>query len=156
MTAFILRRSLQSVFVLFVMSLLVFIGVNLVGNPVDMLINPEADQAEIERVIRDLGLDRPITEQYWYFLVNAFQGDLGKSFVFGEPALKLIIQRMPATFELALFSLLIAIVFGIPLGVYAGLKPNSKISKTIMAGSILGFSMPTFWVGIILIMFFAV
>jgi len=138
------------------MSLLVFIGVNLVGNPVDMLINPEADQAEIERVIRDLGLDRPITEQYWYFLVNAFQGDLGKSFVFGEPALKLIIQRMPATFELALFSLLIAIVFGIPLGVYAGLKPNSKISKTIMAGSILGFSMPTFWVGIILIMFFAV
>ncbi|NCW16356.1 MAG: ABC transporter permease, partial [Rhodobacteraceae bacterium] len=91
MTAFILRRSLQSVFVLFVMSLLVFIGVNLVGNPVDMLINPEADQAEIERVIRDLGLDRPITEQYWYFLVNAFQGDLGKSFVFGEPALKLII-----------------------------------------------------------------
>ncbi|NBP49374.1 MAG: ABC transporter permease, partial [Alphaproteobacteria bacterium] len=141
---------------LFVMSLLVFIGVNLVGNPVDMLINPEADQAEIERVIRDLGLDRPITEQYWYFLVNAFQGDLGKSFVFGEPALKLIIQRMPATFELALFSLLIAIVFGIPLGVYAGLKPNSKISKTIMAGSILGFSMPTFWVGIILIMFFAV
>ena len=156
MTAFILRRSLQSVFVLFVMSLLVFIGVNLVGNPVDMLINPEADQAEIERVIRDLGLDRPITEQYWYFLVNAFQGDLGKSFVFGEPALKLIIQRMPATFELALFSLLIAVVFGIPLGVYAGLKPNSKISKTIMAGSILGFSMPTFWVGIILIMFFAV
>jgi len=156
MTAFILRRSLQSVFVLFVMSLLVFIGVNLVGNPVDMLINPEADQAEIERVIRDLGLDRPITEQYWYFLVNAFQGDLGKSFVFGEPALKLIIQRMPATFELALFSLLIAIIFGIPLGVYAGLKPNSKISKTIMAGSILGFSMPTFWVGIILIMFFAV
>ncbi|MDA0359229.1 MAG: ABC transporter permease [Proteobacteria bacterium] len=156
MTAFILRRSLQSVFVLFVMSLLVFIGINLVGNPVDMLINPEADQAEIERVIRDLGLDRPVTEQYWYFLVNAFQGDLGKSFVFGEPALKLIIQRMPATFELALFSLLIAIVFGIPLGVYAGLKPNSKISKTIMAGSILGFSMPTFWVGIILIMFFAV
>ncbi len=156
MTAFILRRSLQSVFVLFVMSLLVFIGVNLVGNPVDMLINPEADQAEIERVIRDLGLDRPITEQYWYFLVNAFQGDLGKSFVFGEPALKLIIQRLPATFELALFSLLIAVVFGIPLGVYAGLKPNSKISKTIMAGSILGFSMPTFWVGIILIMFFAV
>lgn len=90
------------------------------------------------------------------FLVNAFQGDLGKSFVFGEPALKLIVQRMPATFELAIFSLLIAIVFGIPLGVYAGLKPDSKISKTIMAGSILGFSMPTFWVGIILIMFFAV
>lgn len=156
MTAFILKRSLQSLLVLFVMSVLVFAGVNLVGDPVDMLINPEADQQEIERVIRDLGLDRPITEQYWFFLLNAFQGDLGKSFVFGEPALKLIIQRMPATLELALFSLFIAILFGIPLGIYAGLKPNSKVSRTIMAGSILGFSMPTFWVGILLIMFFAV
>lgn len=138
------------------MSLLVFVGVNLVGDPVDMLINPEADQAEIDRVIRDLGLDRPVSEQYWYFVANAFQGDLGRSFIFGEPALKLIIQRMPATMELALFSLLMAVVFGIPLGIYAGLKPNSKVSKTIMAGSILGFSMPTFWVGIILIMFFSV
>lgn len=156
MTAFILRRSLQSIVVLFIMSLIVFVGVNLVGDPVDMLINPEADQAEIDRVIRDLGLDRPVSEQYWYFVVNAFQGDLGRSFIFGEPALKLIVQRMPATMELALVSLLMAVVFGIPLGIYAGLKPTSKISKTIMAGSILGFSMPTFWVGIILIMFFSV
>jgi len=156
MTAFILRRSLQSIVVLFIMSLIVFVGVNLVGDPVDMLINPEADQAEIDRVIRDLGLDRPVSEQYWYFVLNAFQGDLGRSFVFGEPALKLIVQRMPATMELALVSLLMAVVFGIPLGIYAGLKPTSKLSKTIMAGSILGFSMPTFWVGIILIMFFSV
>lgn len=156
MTAFILRRSLQSIVVLFIMSLIVFVGVNLVGDPVDMLINPEADQAEIDRVIRDLGLDRPVSEQYWYFVLNAFQGDLGRSFIFGEPALKLIVQRMPATMELALVSLLMAVVFGIPLGIYAGLKPNSKFSKTIMAGSILGFSMPTFWVGIILIMFFSV
>jgi peptide/nickel transport system permease protein len=138
------------------MSLIVFVGVNLVGDPVDMLINPEADQAEIDRVIRDLGLDRPVSEQYWYFVLNAFQGDLGRSFIFGEPALKLIVQRMPATMELALVSLVMAVVFGIPLGIYAGLKPNSKISKTIMAASILGFSMPTFWVGIILIMFFSV
>lgn len=138
------------------MSLIVFVGVNLVGDPVDMLINPEADQFEIDRVIRELGLDRPVAEQYWHFMINAFQGDLGRSFVFGEPALKLIIQRMPATMELALFSLFIAISLGIPLGVYAGLKPTSKISRTIMASSILGFSMPTFWVGIILIMFFSV
>jgi peptide/nickel transport system permease protein len=138
------------------MSLIVFVGVNLVGDPVDMLINPEADQMEIDRVIRELGLDRPVSEQYWYFLVNAFQGDLGRSFIFGEPALKLIVQRMPATLELALFSLVIAIAFGIPMGIYAGLKPKSKVSKTIMACSILGFSMPTFWVGIIFIMVFAV
>ena len=156
MTEFIIKRTLQSILVLFVMSLIVFVGVNLVGDPVDMLINPEADQMEIDRVIRELGLDRPVSEQYWYFLVNAFQGDLGRSFIFGEPALKLIIQRMPATLELALFSLFIAIFFGIPLGIYAGLKPKSKVSKTIMASSILGFSMPTFWVGIIFIMIFAV
>jgi len=156
MTAFILRRSTQSIIVLFIMSLLVFSGVNLVGDPVEMLINPEADQAEVERVIKELGLDKPVTEQYWYFLMNAFKGDLGTSFIFGEPALKLIIQRMPATIELALFSLFISLIFAIPLGIYAGLKPESKISKTIMAGSILGFSMPTFWVGILFIMFFAV
>ena len=156
MTAFILRRSTQSIIVLFIMSLLVFSGVNLVGDPVEMLINPEADQAEVERVIKELGLDKPITEQYWYFLMNAFKGDLGTSFIFGEPALKLIVQRMPATIELALFSLFISLIFAIPLGIYAGLKPESKISKTIMAGSILGFSMPTFWVGILFIMFFAV
>lgn len=156
MTAFILRRTMQSLVVLFVMSIIVFVGVNLIGDPVEMMINPEADQAEVERVIRELGLDRPISEQYWFFLLNAFKGDLGKSFVFGTPAIELIIQRIPATMELALVSLAMAVTFGIPLGVYAGLKPNSKISKTIMAGSILGFSMPTFWVGIILIIFFSV
>ena len=156
MTPFIFTRLAQSVLVLFIMSLLVFGGVNLVGDPVEMLINPEADQAEVERVIRELGLDRPVTEQYWYFLVNAFKGDLGDSFIFGEPALKLIIQRMPATLELALFSLFISLVIAIPLGIYAGYKPESKTSKIIMGGSILGFSMPTFWVGIIFIMIFAV
>ena len=156
MTAFILRRSLQSIVVLFIMSLIVFVGVNLVGDPVDMLINPEADQAEIDRVIRDLGLDRPVSEQYWYFVLNAFQGDLGRSFIFGEPALKLIVQRMPATMELALVSLLMAVVFGIPLGQIVTIDGFKSTSKTIMAGSILGFSMPTFWVGIILIMFFSV
>ena len=147
---------MQSVVVLFVMSIIVFVGVNLIGDPVEMMINPEADQAEVERVIKELGLDRPVSEQYWFFLLNAFKGDLGKSFVFGIPAIELIIQRIPATMELALVSLAMAVTFGIPLGVYAGLKPDSKISKTIMAGSILGFSMPTFWVGIILIIFFSV
>ena len=106
MTVFIIRRLMQSSVVVAVMSLLVFVGVNIVGDPVDMLINPEADQAEIERVMRDLGLDRPVHEQYGYFVVNALQGDLGKSFIFGEPALQLIVQRMPATFELAIAALL--------------------------------------------------
>lgn len=156
MSVFIIRRLLQAAIVVFVMSLIVFFGINVVGDPVDLLISPEADQAEIEATIRRLGLDRPVHEQYWYFLVNAFKGDLGNSFIFAEPALKLILQRMPATLELAFGAMLIAVVFGIPLGVYAGLKPGSKVSKTIMAGSILGFSLPTFWVGIMLIMVFAV
>jgi len=155
-SVFITRRVLQSLVVIFVMSLLVFFGVNIVGDPIDMLINPEADQEDIEAAIRALGLDRPIHEQYWYFLVNALKGDLGKSFIFAEPALKLILQRMPATLELAFTAMLMAIFLGIPLGVYAGLRPNSKVSKTIMAGSILGFSLPTFWVGLMFIMIFAV
>lgn len=156
MTAFILRRLMQSVGVIAVMSLIVFFGVHIVGDPVYLLINPQADQADIEAAIRALGLDRPIWVQYWHFVTGALQGDLGRSFVFGEPALKLILQRMPATLELAVAALAMAIVIGIPLGLYAGLKPQSWVSRTIMAGSILGFSLPTFWVGIMLIMLFAV
>lgn len=156
MSVFVIRRLMQSVAVVAVMSLLVFFGINIVGDPVDMLINPEADQADIEAALRALGLDRPVHEQYWYFLVNAFKGDLGKSFIFGEPALKLIVQRMPATLELAFAALFLSVVVGIPLGVYAGLRPEAPASKAIMAGSILGFSLPTFWVGLMLIMVFAV
>jgi peptide/nickel transport system permease protein len=156
MSVFIIRRLMQSILVVWIMSLIVFVGVNIVGDPVDMLINPEADQAEIERFIRDLGLDRPLHEQYWFFVLNALKGDLGNSFIFNEPALKLIIQRIPATFELAISALLMAVVIGIPLGVYAGLKPDTRTSKTIMATSILGFSLPTFWVGLMMIMVFAV
>jgi peptide/nickel transport system permease protein len=156
MTAFVLRRLMQSVAVVAVMSLVVFFGVHIVGDPVYLLINPQADQKDIEAAMRALGLDRPIWEQYWHFVLGALQGDLGRSFVFGEPALKIILQRMPATLELAFAALVMAIVIGIPLGLYAGLKPQRWISKTIMAGSILGFSLPTFWVGIMLIMVFAV
>ena len=156
MTVFIIRRLLQAVVVVFLMSLIVFFGVNVIGDPVDMLINPEADQAEIERTIRALGLDRPITEQYWFFLKGVASGDFGKSFIFGQPALQLILQHMPATVELALVSLLMAIVLGIPLGLYAGLYPEQRVSRGIMAGSILGFSLPTFWVGLMMIMLFAV
>jgi peptide/nickel transport system permease protein len=142
--------------VIVVMSLLVFFGVNVIGNPIDILINPEFDQEEMERAIRALGLHLPVWQQYLVFVQNAFEGDLGKSFIFGTPALQLIIQKMPATFELALTALLMSIVLGIPLGMWAGFKPDSLAGKTIMGGSILGFSLPTFWVGIMMIMIFAV
>ncbi|MFI2767916.1 MULTISPECIES: ABC transporter permease [Ruegeria] len=156
MTVFVIRRLLQAMLVVFLMSVIVFFGVNIVGDPVYMLVSPDADQADIEAAIRRLGLDRPIWEQYWLFLKGAAQGDLGDSFVFGEPALKLILHHMPATMELAFSALFLAIVIGIPLGLYAGLYPDSPLSKGIMAGSILGFSLPTFWVGLMLIMLFAV
>ena len=147
---------MQSAIVLLVMSLIVFFGINIVGDPVDLLISPEASQAELEATIRRLGLDRPVHEQYWYFVLNAFKGDLGRSFIFAEPALRLILQRMPATLELAFSAMLLSIVVGIPLGMYAGLRAESKVSRVIMTGSILGFSLPTFWVGIMFIMIFAV
>jgi peptide/nickel transport system permease protein len=121
-----------------------------------MLVSPDADQADIEAAIRRLGLDRPIWEQYFLFLKGAAQGNLGDSFVFGEPALKLILHHMPATLELAFSALFLAIVFGIPLGLFSGLYPDNPVSKGIMAGSILGFSLPTFWVGLMLILLFAV
>jgi peptide/nickel transport system permease protein len=156
MSVFVIRRVLQSLVVLVVMSLLVFFGINVIGDPVDLLISPDADQEDIENAIRALGLDRPIHEQYWYFVLNALQGDLGRSFIFQEPALKLIVQRMPATMELALAAMLLAVFVGIPLGMYAGLRPESRASKVIMAGSILGFSLPTFWVGLMFIWIFAV
>lgn len=156
MTVFIIRRLMQSVLVLFVMSLIVFVGVYAIGNPVEILIAGDADQAERERAIRALGLDRPLWEQYLLFVQNAILGDLGKSFVFNQPALGLIVQRMPATLELAFAAMLIAVALGIPLGMYAGFRPHSRVSKAIMAGSILGFSLPTFWVGLMLIMVFAV
>ena len=156
MTAYIVRRLMQAVMLVAVMSVIVFFGIHIVGDPIWLLVNPQMDQQDIEAAVRALGLDRPIWEQYVFFLTNALRGDLGRSFIFGEPALRVILERMPATLELALTALVMAIIVGIPLGLYAGLRPESWTSKTIMASSIVGFSLPTFWVGLMLIMVFAV
>ena len=135
-----MRRLSQTALVLLVTSLLVFAGLFVVGDPVEILISPDADQIERERARVALGLDKPGWMQYLLFLKNAASGDLGKSFVYGRPALEVIFERMPATLELAAVAMLISILVGIPLGLYAGLKPDSKISKAIMAISIVGFS----------------
>ena len=156
MLVYIIRRSMQSIVVLLVMSLLVFVGVYAVGNPVDILINPQADQMDRERAIASLGLDKSLPEQYLSFLSGALHGNLGRSFVHSTSALGLIFERMPATLELALAAMLIAVIIGIPLGLWAGLRPNGIAGRSIMAGSILGFSLPTFWVGLMLIMVFSV
>ncbi len=156
MLVYLIRRCLQSVVVLAVMSLIVFVGVYAVGNPVDLLINPQADQAEREEAVRALGLDKPLWMQYAIFLRDALHGDLGRSFVHSTSALGLIFERMPATLELACVAMLFAVLLGIPLGLWAGLKPEGVAGRSIMAGSILGFSLPTFWVGLMLIMVFSV
>lgn len=156
MGVFILRRLMQAVVVVFAMAALVFFGVYMVGDPVQMFISPDMNQADIEEVTRALGLDRPAWEQFANFIGSALSGDLGKSFRFGQPALGLIIQRLPATLELAGTAVAMAVLLGVPLGLLAGLYPESPVSKTIMAGSIVGFSLPNFWVGIMLIMVFAV
>jgi peptide/nickel transport system permease protein len=156
MTLWLLRRLLQAGFVMLAMSAIVFVGLHAIGNPIDILIPPDADQAERARAIVRLGLDRPLWEQYWYFLKGAATGDLGRSFVFNEPALRLILQRLPATLELAVTAVLLSVLIGLPLGLFAGLYPNGFLGRSVMAGSILGFSLPSFWVGLMLIMVFAV
>lgn len=156
MTVFVIRRLMQATLVVLVMSFLVFAGVYVVGDPTQILVADDADQAERARVIAALGLDQPFHVQYLKFLGGALSGNLGESFRFNEPALGLILERLPATVELAFVALAFAVVIGIPLGTWAGLKPDSVVSKSIMTGSILGFSLPTFWVGIMMILLFAV
>lgn len=156
MLAFILRRLLQSFAVLAAMSAIVFAGVYAVGNPVEILVSPNASEAEKAETALRLGLDRPLHVQYVRFVSNALQGDLGQSFAFGVSAIDLILQRLPATLELAIGAMLIAIALGIPLGLWAGLHPHSRSGRLIMGTSIVGFSLPTFWVGLVLILLFSV
>lgn len=156
MTEYLVRRLLTAGLIVLAMMMIVFFGLNVVGDPVYLLVDPSANQDEIDEARRLLGLDKPIWVQFWHFLTNALQGDLGESFVFGRPVTEVILERLPATLELAFCAFIIAVGVGIPLGLYAGLKPNSPVSKGIMAGSILGFSLPSFWVGIVLILVFSV
>ncbi|OIV47685.1 ABC transporter permease [Sodalis sp. TME1] len=156
MWVWLTKRLFQVLLVIVAMTIIVFIGVNMIGNPVDILISPDADQAERLRVIHQLGLDQPLWRQYLAFVNGALHGNLGDSYVYSQPALQVILQRFPATFELAVTAMIFSVIIGIPLGLYAGLRPQSPLAKLLMAGSILGFSLPTFWVGLMLIMVFAV
>ncbi|QXI65329.1 Dipeptide transport system permease protein DppB (plasmid) [Paracoccus marcusii] len=156
MIVYLVRRVGQSLLAVMAMAVLVFLGVFLIGNPVDVLVSPEASQAQIAATVERLGLDRPLYEQFGIFVWNALHGDLGTSFVYGRPALEIILDRLPATLELALVALALSVGIGIPLGVWAGLRPHGIAGRTIMGGSILGFSLPNFWQGMLLILVFAV
>ena len=156
MLATIIRRLLQTLVVMLVMSALVFAGIYLVGDPVSMMASPEATDAQREAIRVSLGLDKPLVMQYLVFIGQAVQGNFGNSFLTGEPAMRLILERMPATLELASVAMLLSVLIGVPLGILAGLRPRAVGSRAIMTGSVLGFSLPNFWVGLMLIMLFAV
>jgi peptide/nickel transport system permease protein len=153
---FVIQRLLQALVVMLAISILVFVGVYAIGNPIDVLISPDADQRIREIAIRQYGLDLPLWEQYLHFVGRILAGDFGKSFVYSMPVLDLIFSRLPATLELTLAAVIGATLIGVPLGMYAGYRPGSALSSLIMALSIVGFSVPTFWVGLVLILTFAV
>lgn len=156
MLVYLIRRIGQSLLVIAVMAVLVFLAVYAVGDPIVILANPEANERELAAIRARLGLDRPVWEQFGIFVWNALQGDLGTSFVYSQSALTVILERFPATMELAFVALLFSVLIGVPLGVIAGLKPDSLLGRSIMSTSILGFSLPNFWIGLMLILLFAV
>ncbi|MBM1634547.1 ABC transporter permease [Sulfitobacter mediterraneus] len=156
MFGYLLKRLIQMTLVLWVVSVIVFLMMSFTGDPVFMVVPIDATDAEIAQARRLLGLDQSLLVQYGKFLTSLVQGDFGNSYVFRQPAMTLILERMPATVEMVLVAMALAIAVAIPLGVYAGANPNSRISRVIMAGSLLGISLPGFWVGMVLIYLFAV
>lgn len=156
MLGFAIQRLVQAALVVLVMSALVFAGVFAIGNPIDLLLSPEATQDSRAATIAKYGFDLPLWQQYLRFLGRALHGDFGQSFVYNMPVGQLILSRLPATLELTLLAVFGATLLGVPLGMYAGYRPHGALAKTVMALSILGFSVPTFWVGLVLIFAFAV
>ena len=156
MLGFAIQRLLQALVVMLVMSLLVFVGVYAIGNPIDVLIAPDVTQEIRAQTIAQYGFDRPLWEQYAAFLGRVLHGDLGRSFVFNMPVTSLIFSRLPATLELTLSAVFFATLLGVPLGIYAGYRPDGAAARVIMAASVIGFSVPTFWIGLVLILTFAV
>ena len=156
MGAFILRRLLQAVIVMVSVAFIAFLLFQYVGDPVVFLLGQDATPEQIRQLRADLGLDQPFFVQFWHFLVNAAQGEFGLSLRQGAKVSRLLGERFPATFELALVAAVLALVVGIPMGVYAALKRGSFLSQVFMTVSLLGVSLPTFLIGILLILIFSV
>lgn len=156
MISYLIKRVFQMVVVLWVVSIIVFTMMSFTGDPTYMMVPLDATEDEIANARMLLGLDKPYIVQYGIFLKNILRGDFGRSFVFRQPALGLIMERMPATVEMVLVAMTLALLLAIPLGVFAGAYPQKKTSRGIMAGSLLGISLPNFWVGMMLIFILAV
>lgn len=156
MFAFILRRLIQAVGVMLAVALLAFVLFQYVGDPVTIMLGQEATPAEIDLLRTQLGLNEPVVVQFYHFVLNAMQGDFGLSLRQGQKVSVLIREKLPATLELSVAAALIALVAGLPLGVYTALRRNGKISQALLAFSLLGVSLPTFLIGILLILVFSV
>ncbi len=156
MLAFILRRLLQAVIVMLTVAFIAFMLFQYVGDPVTNLLGQDATPEQRQQLRADLGLDQPFPIQFAKFVGNAVQGEFGLSLRQGRKVSSLIVERFPATLELALAAAMIALFVGVPLGVYAALRRGSFLSQLVMSGSLLGVSLPTFLIGILLILFFAV
>ena len=156
MLAFVIRRLLQSIMVMLAVGFIAFSLFNFVGDPVALMLPPEATEADRVEVRKNLGLDAPFYVQFANFVGNALQGNFGISLRLGRPVSQLIAERLPATLELATTAALIGLFVGIPLGVYTALKRESWTSKVLLTTSLIGVSLPNFLIGIFLILIFAV
>jgi peptide/nickel transport system permease protein len=156
MLSYLIKRIFQMIGVLWVVSIIVFTMMSFTGDPTYMMVPLDATEDEIANARMLLGLDKPYVVQYGIFLKNILHGDFGRSFVFRQPAFGLIAERMPATIEMVVAAMLLSLVLAIPLGVFAGAFPQKRISRGIMAGSLLGISLPNFWLGMMLIFVLAV
>ena len=156
MFAFIVRRLAQAALVMVTVALISFMLFQYVGDPVVFLLGQDATQEQVREVRQALGLDQPIIVQFWHFLLNAAQGEFGSSLRQGTKVSALIAERFPATLELALVAAVLALAVGIPMGVYAALRRGTFLSQVFMTLSLVGVSAPTFLIGILLILVFAV
>ncbi|MGP4079292.1 ABC transporter permease [Pseudalkalibacillus sp. R45] len=153
---FLLRNILRIIPVLFIISLIVFLLVRVTGDPVSLMLPETATEQDKAELRQSLGLNDPLYVQYFTYLGDLVTGDFGESFRYNQPALEIVLERLPASLELAFFSMLVAIIISIPLGVLSAIKRNSFIDLFITGGAVLGKAMPNFWLGIMLILLLAV
>lgn len=152
----LLKQCLRIALVLFGISTIAFFLIHLSGDPVLLMLPPEATQEEIDSFRRQMGFDKPLSEQYVQFLSQAVKGDFGESLKFHQPALDVVLERIPATLELTLFATVLSIVIAIPLGIYSAINRNSLSENVVTVAVFLGQSMPIFWTGIMLMLLFGV
>lgn len=156
MSRYLVRRLLQLGVVFLGVALLVFVMVRLAGDPAELLLPPDATQIQVEELRQALGLDKPLYLQFVRFVLNAVRGNMGISYYCGEPAMKLVLERVPATLQLAGFAMVLAVVLSVPLSVMAAVHKGSLLDRLVLVLSLFGISAPTFWIGILLIYVFAV